>query len=101
MSLMKSKPLMLVVLCAAILAWNAPVNAAQTTCQKLYARYTKAPGHKAFATTLGNDPGFHPTSCSFVAKFTFKRLAEKKAVQDCNRIRRKEDGGKCRVIHSK
>ncbi len=61
----------------------------------------KAPGHKAFATTLGNDPGYHPTSCSFVAGFTLKKLSEQKAVSQCNRNRRKEDGGKCRVIHSR
>ena len=78
----------------------ASANAA-TGCQKLFARYLKAPGHKAFATTLGNDPGHHPTSCSFIASYSIKKLAQRDAVNECNGIRRKEDGGKCRVIDSK
>jgi hypothetical protein len=72
-----------------------------TNCQKQFNKYKRAKGHKAFATTLGNDPGFHPGSCAAVTDFTFKKLAEKKAVEICNRIRRKEDGGKCKVIDSK
>ncbi len=74
---------------------------ALTNCQKLYARYQDAPGHKAFATTLGNNPGHHPTSCSFIPGQTLKRLAEKKAVAECNQIRRPKDGGRCKVINSK
>jgi hypothetical protein len=74
---------------------------ALTNCQKLYARYQDAPGHKAFATTLGNDPGHHPTSCSFIPGSSLKKRAEEKAVAQCNRIRRPEDGGRCKVINSK
>ncbi len=72
-----------------------------TNCQKNFNNYKKAPGRKAFATTLGNDPGYHPGSCSFVAGYSVKKLAEKKAIENCNRIRRREDGGKCKVIDSK
>ena len=82
-------------------SWFALGDAmALTSCQKLYTRYQLAPGHKAFATTLGNDPGHHPTSCSFVPGFTMKRLAEKRAVVQCNQHRRVEDGGPCKIIDS-
>jgi hypothetical protein len=72
-----------------------------TNCQKNFNEYLKAPGHKAFATTLGNDPGYHPASCFAVTGYSLKKLAENKAVSECNRVRRKMDGGKCRVIDSR
>lgn len=76
-------------------------SAELTNCQKNFNQYRKAVGHKAFATTLGNDPGFHPGSCFAVTGYSLKKLAEKKAVENCNRVRRKIDGGKCRIIDSK
>ena len=74
---------------------------AKTNCQKFYAKYLKALGHKAFATTKGNDPGFHPTTCSFFSGVSSKKLAERKAVKDCNENSRQKDGGNCKVISSK
>ena len=74
---------------------------AKTNCQKFYAKYLKAPGHKAFATTKGNDPGFHPTTCSFFSGVSSKKLAEREAVKDCNENSRQKDGGNCKVISSK
>jgi hypothetical protein len=81
--------------------FTTAVQAAElTNCQKNFNQYKKEAGHKAFATTLGNDPGYHPASCYAVTGFSFKKLAESKAVSECNRVRRKIDGGKCRVIAS-
>ena len=90
------------VLVVAFACSSMPISAgAKTNCQKFYDKYLKASGHKAFATTRGNDPGYDPTTCSFFAGFTFKKLAEKKAVTDCNRHSRPEDGGHCQVIDSR
>jgi hypothetical protein len=75
-------------------------SAELTNCQKSFKLYLKASGHKAFATTLGNDPGYHPGSCSRITGYSIKKLAERKAVEDCNRNRRKIDGGKCTIIAS-
>lgn len=86
---------------SAFLASTASTFAGLTNCQKLFKKYEMAGGHKAYATTMGNDPGFHPSSCHFAANFTFKKKAEQKAVELCNRVRRKMDGGRCKVIHSK
>lgn len=83
-----------------ILSATASSVEAKTNCQNIYDRYLGAPGHKAFATSKGNDPGFHPTACSFIAGFSFKNLAEKKAVAECNQHSRPEDGGHCKVISS-
>ena len=73
---------------------------AKTNCQNFFDKFQRAPGHKAFATSRGNDPGFHPTTCSFFSGFSFKKLAERKAVADCNHNSRPEDGGHCKVISS-
>jgi hypothetical protein len=100
---MRSAALMLTVLgmSAFFAAFTTPAKADLTNCQKNFNQYKKAAGHKAFATTLGNDPGYHPSSCFAVTGYSLKKLAENKAVAECNRVRRKIDGGKCRVIDSK
>jgi hypothetical protein len=85
---------------AASVALSNSAAAELTNCQKNYNQYKKEAGHKAFATTLGNDPGYHPGSCYYVSGYSIKKLAESKAVAECNRVRRKVDGGKCRVIDS-
>ncbi len=93
--------LMTVFLLTACAIFSTPAAAELTNCQKNFNQYMKEPGHKAFTTTLGNDPGFHPASCFGVTGYSLKKLAENKAVSECNRVRRKIDGGKCRVIDSK
>ena len=97
---MKDKLIALGLAISVIIGFSGP-SEAKSNCQKFYDKYLKAPGHKAFATTRGNDPGFDPTTCSMFAGFTFKNLAEKKAVADCNLHSRPEYGGHCRVISSK
>ena len=91
--------LLSVVITTAIIAMSSN-SFALTNCQKLFAKYQQAHGHKAFATTMGNDPGYHPTSCSLISNFSFKKLAEKKVISECNKVRRPEDGGACKVISS-
>jgi hypothetical protein len=100
---MKSTAVLLTSVLLLTLSAASPAAAAAdlTNCQKNFNQYQKAPGHKAFATTLGNDPGYHPASCFAVVGYSIKKLAENKAVAECNRVRRKIDGGKCRVIDSK
>ncbi len=90
-----------VIVLAFCAASSTASGAGLTNCQKNFNQYKKEAGHKAFATTLGNDPGYHPASCFAVTGYSLKKLAENKAIAECNRIRRKMDGGKCQVIDSK